>query len=445
MDAVDLAGPDRDPRSSGDFEYHQGNNVSGPGSGASERSSGADHDHARSDSLKGNPNHLNSLNNAGLAKPPAKISAQERAVRIALVGGDCFLIGLQPILTHMSKNKSGKFSYSPVSVNFLVEVVKVLFSVGLLCCIGGGKGDAALRKDKQALLSVRGFLAAAHKNRLLMVPALLYSANNYLKFAMQLYFAPATVKMLSNLKVVSIALLLKLIMKRTFSILQWEALFLLLLGITINQLSCTASSPAIAQLEAESAKNPVAWVYTLASCTIPAAASVFNEYALKKNFQTSVHLQNFFMYFYGLLFNLAGLLATNLTTTNPAPIFSGYSRVTLILVVNNAMQGILSSLFFKFADTILKKYSSTVATILTALMSAALFGHSLSMHFAIGVSMVFVSMHQFFTTGKTIATEDKAAASRGTFSHSPSMDHLQLHNSGATSARHRTSGAILPR
>lgn len=35
-------------------------------------------------------------------------------------------------------------------------------------------------------------------------------------------------------------------------------------------------------------------------------ASVYNEFALKKNFDTSVHLQNFFMYFYGAIFNLVG-------------------------------------------------------------------------------------------------------------------------------------------
>jgi hypothetical protein len=38
----------------------------------------------------------------------------------------------------------------------------------------------------------------------------------------------------------------------------------------------------------------------------------------------------------------------------------------------------------QFADTILKKYSSTVATIFTGLMSAALFGHELTINFFIG-------------------------------------------------------------
>ena len=71
----------------------------------------------------------------------------------------------------------------------------------------------------------------------------------------------------------------------------------------------------------------------------------------------------------------------------------------MLLVVNNALQGILSSFFFKYADTILKKYSSTVATIFTGVMSAALFGHTLTLNFLIGVTIVFISMHQFFSQG----------------------------------------------
>ena len=41
----------------------------------------------------------------------------------------------------------------------------------------------------------------ARHNQLLAIPAALYAVNNYLKFAMQLYFKPTTAKMLGNLKV----------------------------------------------------------------------------------------------------------------------------------------------------------------------------------------------------------------------------------------------------
>lgn len=48
----------------------------------------------------------------------------------------------------------------------------------------------------------------------------------------------------------------------------------------------------------------------------------------------------------------------------------------------------------KFSDTILKKYSSTVATIFTGIASAVMFGHTLTVNFLLGISIVFISMHQ---------------------------------------------------
>jgi hypothetical protein len=62
------------------------------------------------------------------------------------------------------------------------------------------------------------------------VPAALYAVNNYLKFAMQLYFRPTTTKMLGNLKIFTIALLMRTVMHRRFNTIQWEALFLLVAG-----------------------------------------------------------------------------------------------------------------------------------------------------------------------------------------------------------------------
>jgi hypothetical protein len=98
-----------------------------------------------------------------------------RALNVLLVLGDCTLIALQPILVYMSK-VDGKFLFCPARKQ---------------------------RSGERSLLSPRVILTAARKNYLLAVPALFYAINNYLKFIMQLFFNPATVKMLSNLKVSS--------------------------------------------------------------------------------------------------------------------------------------------------------------------------------------------------------------------------------------------------
>ncbi|XP_072952537.1 CMP-sialic acid transporter 4 [Typha angustifolia] len=318
----------------------------------------------------------------------SKISAKYRALNFLLVVGDCMLVGLQPILVYMSK-VDGKFQFSPISVNFLTEVAKVIFAIVMLIFQARNQ-----KVGEKPLLSVSTFVQAARNNVLLAVPALLYAINNYLKFTMQLYFNPATVKMLSNLKVLVIAILLKIIMRRRFSIIQWEALALLLIGISVNQLrSLPEGSTAVGVPIAT-----VAYIYTLIFVTVPSMASVFNEYALKSQFETSIYLQNLFLYGYGAIFNFLGILGTVIYKgPGSFDILQGHSKATMFLICNNAAQGILSSFFFKYADTILKKYSSTVATIFTGLASAALFGHTLTMNFILGISIVFISMHQFFS------------------------------------------------
>ncbi|XP_072999988.1 CMP-sialic acid transporter 2-like isoform X2 [Typha latifolia] len=298
------------------------------------------------------------------------------------------LVGLQPILVHMSK-VDGRFKFSPISVNFLTEVTKVIFAIIMVLL------QARRQKvGEKPLLSISTFLQEAHNNVLLAVPALLYAINNYLKFIMQLYFNPATVKMLSNLKVLIIAILLKIIMRRRFSVIQWEALALLLIGISVNQLKSLPEGTTALGLPVETG----AYLCTLIFVTIPSLASVFNEYALKSQFDTSIYLQNLFLYGYGAIFNFLAIIVTAIIKGPISfDILQGHSKATMFLICNNAAQGILSSFFFKYADTILKKYSSTVATIFTGIASAALFGHTLTMNFILGISIVFISMHQFFS------------------------------------------------
>ncbi|EFJ42093.1 hypothetical protein VOLCADRAFT_107400 [Volvox carteri f. nagariensis] len=352
--------------------------------------------------------------------------------KVALVALDCLFLGLQPVLVHLSKNSKGTYSFHPVArfccavlslflpahllVNFMVELAKTLFALVVLMFTGTGRPGAPMYR------SLRGFLVDAHHNRLLAVPAVLYAINNLLKFSMQVWLQ-----------------------------------------------SCG------------SAPNPdlhvpllPAALCTLGTVTVPAAASVYNEFALKKHMDTSVHLQNFFLYLYGAVFNFgflavtafrqkqalgqmfqgrsggeggrgpdlcpfgavmggpwfgAGSLATlvGCDKRQVGTAGEGLSLITYLLIANNAAQGLLSSFFYKFADTILKKYSSTIATIWTALLSFAMFGHELTINFFLGVSIVFVSMHQFFTFGD----KGKPGETRSKMLYSPSLDHIALAGGGS--------------
>jgi hypothetical protein len=314
----------------------------------------------------------------------------------------------------MAKGPDGRYAFSPVAVNLMVELAKLAFGAASLVAYGSGRPGPPL------YASAAAFVREARHNRLLAVPALLYAINNYLKFAMQLYFKPTTAKMLSNLKIIVVAGLMGSVLRRRFSVVQWEALVLLVAGITVNQLNYCAGDGA-------AGIAPAAVLYTAASVVVPSLASVYNEFALKKHMDTSVLLQNFFLYFFGAAFNAAFLgLAVLSGGLAPRAAFGGLSWVTALLALNNAAQGVLSSFFFKYADTILKKYSSTIGTIFTGVMSAALLGHALTLNFALGVLIVFISMHLFFAGGGAAAKAKGGRARAPRMTLSPSMDHLSV-------------------
>ncbi|KAK1400533.1 hypothetical protein POM88_000138 [Heracleum sosnowskyi] len=112
-------------------------------------------------------------------------------------------------------------------------------------------------------------------------------------------------------KVLVIALLLKIIMKRRFSVIQWEALALLLIGISINQMRSLPQGGSALGVPIELG----AYIYTCifefnVQVTVPSLASVYNEYALKSQYDTSIYLQNLFLYGYGAIFNFLGILGT---------------------------------------------------------------------------------------------------------------------------------------
>jgi len=415
----------------------------------------------------------------GAYAEPRRERQQRRghAFRVALVAADCLLLGLQPVLVHLSKGADGKYAYNPLAVNLLVEIAKVLFALSVLVAVGSGRPGPPLFR------SARAFAADARHNWLLAVPAFLYAVNNYLKFAMQLHFRPTTTKMLGNLKVFVIALMMRSVLGRRFSVLQWEALFLLVAGVTANQLAagggggggggglgvlasgpCPDAGAAVAAAAASLASGPPgseaaraaeaakvlltetaarlvaaapaaaaaattaaaaaatasssflpAALCVLGTVTVPSAASVYNELALKRHMDTSVHLQNFFLYFFGALFNLAGVLALCVWRgESPLRVMTAHqSGTTLLLVAVNAAQGVLASFFYKWADTILKKYSSTIATVATALLSWALFSHELTPGFLLGVSIVCVSMHQFFSVAAVSLKKKRAGGAGG--------------------------------
>jgi len=78
--------------------------------------------------------------------------------------------------------------------------------------------------------------------------------------------------------------------------------------------------------------------------------------------------------------------------------FHGYTAIVFIMILNHALSGIAVSLVMKYADNIVKVYSTSVAMILTTLVSIPLFGFRLTLPFVLGTSVVSVAVFLHYTT-----------------------------------------------
>jgi hypothetical protein len=72
-----------------------------------------------------------------------------------------------------------------------------------------------------------------------------------------------------------------------------------------------------------------------------------------------------------------------------------------------------------------------------------MFGHKLTMNFLIGVSIVFISMHQFFTFGDK--GQGKKPGRPTGMVYSPSMEHIRVSDANGVSQGPPEKSPLLPR
>ncbi|KAL0914734.1 hypothetical protein M5K25_015110 [Dendrobium thyrsiflorum] len=147
-----------------------------------------------------------------------------------------------------------------------------------------------------------------------------------------LYLIKNLLQILKNLNIITTGVLYRLILKRKLSQIQWAAFILLCAGCTTTQLN--SSSDRVLQTSLPG------WLMAVVMALLSGFAGVYTE-----DFDA---------------------------------------------VVNN---GIAVSMVMKFADNIVKVYATSVAMLLTGIVSVFLFGFNLSLAFFLGTTVVSLSVY----------------------------------------------------
>ncbi|XP_047469186.1 UDP-galactose transporter senju-like [Penaeus chinensis] len=289
----------------------------------------------------------------------------------------------QGIMVTASQRADNSYSYNTVTVVLLSEATKLVVSFLLY-----------LREQLYCLHNITIPVLALY-----MVPALLYCLYNNLAFVNLAAYDPTTYFLLLQLRVVVTGIVFQVLFKKQLSKWQWVSLFILTLGCIVKQLNITeknaqvVTSPKTEDITSHmvsslfSVHTGLVLLQVLCSCL----AGVYNE-KLLKDIGAEVHImvQNVFMYIDSILCNAAVLLMRG--ELGSAFTVSALSQIwqpaVIVIIINNAAVGIVTSFFLKNLNSILKTFASALELMFTAVLSWLIFGMAIGWWTVLAIALV---------------------------------------------------------
>lgn len=177
---------------------------------------------------------------------------------------------------------------------------------------------------------------------------------------------------------------------------QWFSLILLTFGCMVKQIDFHKEGGASLDLANFFNINIVfILIQTVCSCL----AGVYNEYLLKRQgANVDIFVQNVFMYLDSIMFNafVLGVVEGNLFSAFSAENLGKIAHFkVLIIMVNNAAIGIITSFFLKYLNSILKTFASALELLFTAVLCYLLFGIPVYMNTVLAIAIVSAAIYLY--------------------------------------------------
>eukprot|EP00042_Codosiga_hollandica_P014082 m.32198 g.32198 ORF g.32198 m.32198 type:complete len:330 (+) comp42261_c0_seq1:282-1271(+) len=285
----------------------------------------------------------------------------------------------QVMLITNSKGPDGSYQYNPTTVVLLTEACKLVVCFGLYVReFSISAAIAEISQNKKVFL-------------LYFIPAGLYCLYNNLSYVNLTRVGPTTYTLLMQLRVAITGVVFQVLFKQKLSRMQWISIGTLTTGCLIHQANFSNPSEALIPLDLN-----VALLIFQMCCAC--GAGVYNEYLLKnRGGDVHVMIQNVFMYTdsiisNGLILGFNGELTTAFSSTNLASIMN-WNVIAIIL--NNAAMGVVTSLFLKHLNSILKTYAAAMDILTIALLSWFLFGIAIRFQTAVAIILIGSALYMY--------------------------------------------------
>ena len=275
----------------------------------------------------------------------------------------------------------GQNAYLTSTAVIMGEVFKVIVS-SILAFVMGDDKPSAIWANPLELLKTG-------------VPAFLYLVQNNLQYVAVSNLHAATYQVTYQLKILSTAIMSVLLLKREISSTKWLALGLLTVGVACVQISSIPAGKLAA--EQPNLNMPVGLSATIAACCCSGLAGVYFELILKKT-DVGLWVRNIQLGLYSIVIGYIAYTFEVDAMGDAKPVdgfFHGYTSITIFNIMVQSCGGLIIAVVIKFADNILKNFSTAISIIVSSVISWMFMGFELTALFIVGVALVNYAVYLY--------------------------------------------------
>lgn len=247
------------------------------------------------------------------------------------------------------------------------------------------------------------------------VPAIVYYIQNNLIYVGATHLDAATAQVTYQLKILTTAIFSVFLLKKSLSKSQWLALLILFAGVALVQLvqlNKSNHSPS------SNGQSPlIGFLAILCACFLSGFAGVYFEMILKGSNDVSLWIRNIQLASFAVPFGLIQVFVTDYSIVSEKGFFFGYSALTWTVILLQAQGGLLVAVVVKYADNILKGFATSLAIIISSIVSVYLFNFEITFQFVLGtflvISSIFLYSKQPSASGKSSSLLPQSSATSG--------------------------------
>uniref|UniRef100_A0A914V7E2 UDP-galactose translocator n=1 Tax=Plectus sambesii TaxID=2011161 RepID=A0A914V7E2_9BILA len=240
------------------------------------------------------------------------------------------------------------------------------------------------------------------------IPSIIYTIQNNLLYIAVSNLAAATFMVTYQLKILTTALFSVTMLRRPLSRLQWVALVILFVGVSVVQLQeqkAGAESPSpTASGAPNSTKAPISpdrvqsptvgLMAVIVACMLSGFAGIYFEKILKGS-DVTVWMRNIQLSVLAIPISYLTMQAKDGAVVASKGMMVGFDSLIWIIVLVYAVGGLTVAVVIKYADNILKGFATSVSILVSCVASVFLFNFYPTNQFAIGTVLVMASIYVY--------------------------------------------------